>query len=381
MNPDVLALLERLVGFPTISDRSNLELADFIADYLRVLGARPRLFRDKVEDKAGLFVSFGPAVPGGVVLSGHSDVVPVDDQPWTGDPFTLRRSNDRFFGRGTCDMKGFLALCLAKARAFEDAPLKRPIHLAISYDEETTCEGVLPLIEHLGQSVPPVRAVIVGEPSGMDIFNRHNGYFGWHVRVRGVAAHSSRPRLGASATALAARLMVWVDECQRRFLAAAQTGSGPGECTTCHVSTVSGGGAVNIIADECAFDWDLRPLPTDDHKSVLDAFRAEADRLVGDPVFRGAAVVIVEEFGVAGLAAEPDGAAEALCRDLLPNSSVQGAGFFSEAGIFQRAGHSTVIVGPGAIDQAHTADEYITLDQLVAFDGFLDRLIARQCRD
>lgn len=384
-NPDGLAAdveravaaLERLVAFDTVSSRSNAPLIESMRADLEAVGFTTTVLPDAATGKAGLLATVGPLAPGGTVLSGHSDVVPVDGQIWTGDPFLLRRDGRRLHGRGTADMKGFLACALALAPAMAAAPLRRPIHLCVSYDEEITCEGVRPLIAHLLAELSPVGAVIVGEPTGGRVVTQHKGAYGWVVTVRGVPCHSSMPHLGVSATALAARLITWLDDRHRDRLAGALPGVFEPNATTGHTGRVSGGEAVNIIAAECTFDIELRNIPGDDPYALLAEFRQEADRLLAAAAVPGASIEIVTDYAVPAFGAQ--GAATELCLRLTGQADTIAATYSTEAGHFQDAGMSTVLCGPGAIDQAHTADEYIEVGELAACCAFLGRLIAEHC--
>lgn len=375
-------VLEHLISFDTTSHRSNNALVSYVAGYLRDLGVEPVLIPDASGQKTGLLVTIGRDGPGGVILSGHSDVVPVTDQEWSSDPFALTRRGDRLFGRGTADMKGFLAVCLSKVPDMLAAEIGRPIHLAISYDEETTCNGVVPLLNHAQANLPPVRAVFVGEPTRMQVQNGHKGNFGYSVTISGKAGHSALFDRGISANTIAARLITWLDDRLQEVVARSVPGPFNPNYTTCHAGRIKGGTACNILAETCWFEWELRTVPQDDAGEFLAAFRAEADRLiaVARQTAPECAVEIVEEFAVPGLNPEPGGAAEALACELLGDWQTGVASFCSEAGLFQRAGYSTVLVGPGDIAVAHKADEFVETAQLRRCEEFLDALIADQAQ-
>lgn len=372
--------LARLVAFNTISHRPNAGLIHYAADFLRGFGVEAALFPDETGQKLGLHATIGPMEAGGVILSGHTDVVPVEGQNWQSNPFVLTKRDGKLFGRGTADMKGFIAACLAMVPAMQSAKLKRPIHLVMSYDEETTCRGVLPVIDDMVSRLPAMQAVIVGEPTSMQIVTAHKGAYGYKVTITGQAAHSSLADQGVSANAMAARLICWLDDRLRGNRARGGSGLYQPDYTTCHVGTVHGGTACNILAAECRFEWDLRNLPEEDPQAFLHAFATKAEEIVAEANTHvpGCAFAIEEDYAVPGLAPEKDGAAEALCRRITGANRTATVSYSSEAGQFQAAGLSTVLLGPGSIEQAHIADEFIAISQLAACEAFLARLIEAQ---
>ncbi|MFO8003784.1 acetylornithine deacetylase [Thioalkalivibrio sp.] len=374
---DVRVLLERLVAFDTVSRNSNLDLLDFVTGRLARHGVDSMLVRSDDGAKANLLATIGPAVAGGVVLSGHTDVVPVEGQPWTSDPFRVVEREGRLYGRGTCDMKTFLAIALALVP--EMSGLRRPIHLALSYDEEVGCRGAPRLIEALLEHMPRPAAVIVGEPTEMRVVSAHKGIAVLRTVVTGHEAHSSQTHRGVSAVMTAARLITHLDDCARRR---AEHGPfAPGfdpPYTTIHVGTVHGGTAVNIISRECSFAWDIRSIPEDGPETILADFR-EHCRTVLEPQMRligpGSAIETERMVEAPALAHEDlNPAIELACR-LAAVDTTEWVPFAAEAGLFQRAGLPSVICGPGSIDQAHRPDEFITLEQLEAGLGFQRRLI------
>lgn len=375
---DVRAMIERLVGFDTVSRNSNLELIDFVRHWLARHGVKSRLISSDDGEKANLLASIGPAVPGGVVLSGHTDVVPVDGQRWSHDPFRVVERNGRLYGRGTCDMKSFLAIALALVP--EMRGLKRPIHLAFSYDEEIGCRGAPSLIDAVLARLPPPAAVIVGEPTGMRVVSAHKGIAVLRTVVTGHEAHSSQTHRGVSAVTTAARLIAHLDDLARQRAAAGPFAPAvePPQ-TTIHVGTVHGGTAVNIIARECRFEWDIRAIAEDPPEPILEGFRRHCVEGV-EPELRRIAPscsvtteVLVE---APPLAHETDNPALELACRLAGVDTTSQVPFAAEAGLFQRAGLASVICGPGSIDQAHQPDEYITLEQVQAGLDFQRRLIA-----
>gem|GEM_PF-7985 len=279
-------MLARLVAFPTVSRDSNLDLIEWVRGYLAGHWVESHVVRSPTEPKANLYAQIGPAVPGGVVLSGHTDVVPVDGQAWSTDPFTLVERDGRLYGRGTCDMKGFCALGLALVPEMLRAPMKRPIQLALSYDEEVGHKGVPYMIEAMGDTLPKASAVFVGEPTSMQVVTQHKGGCGFTTRVRGYEVHSSRMHAGVSAVMTAARLITWhADRMEENRRAAEALGpDAPGALftppyTTLHNGMIQGGTAANITAKDCWFTTDIRPLPTEDGRDWLARYRAECDRL------------------------------------------------------------------------------------------------------
>ncbi len=317
---------------------------------------------------------------GGVVLSGHTDVVPVDGQTWTSDPFTLTERDGRLYGRGTCDMKGFDALVLAGVPAMLAAGLKRPVHIAMSYDEEVGCQGAPRMVDVMAATVPKPSAVIVGEPSLLKAVTGHKGSVSWFTHVRGHTVHSSRIDQGVSAVMVAARLVTWLDDAMQDNRSKADPANGfEPPWTTLHCGTINGGTATNIVSADCTFVTEVRALPTEDPWS----YRQRFERYIRDEieprmktVAPHAGVEIIHRAAVRGLAPEADGAAEALVRRLTGDNATQFVSYGTEAGIFQAKGWSSVVCGPGDIAQAHQADEYIELSQFQAGERFMQRLIA-----
>ena len=280
------AMLEKLVSFPTVSRDSNLELIEWVRGYLAGHGVESRIVRSPTEPKANLYAQIGPDVPGGVVLSGHTDVVPVDGQAWSTDPFTLTERDGRLYGRGTCDMKGFCALGLALVPEMLRAPLKRPVQIALSYDEEVGHQGVPHLINAMVGKLPKAAAVFVGEPTSMQVVTQHKGGCSLTTRVRGYEVHSSLVHTGVSAVMNAARLITWHSErmAENRAAAEALGADAPGALfippyTTLHNGMIQGGTASNITAKDCWFTSDIRALPSEDGRDWFARYRAECDRV------------------------------------------------------------------------------------------------------
>lgn len=377
-----LDMLARLVAFDTVSHKSNLPLIDFVEDYLSGWGVASTRFPNTTGDKAALFATIGPQDRGGVLLSGHTDVVPVEGQAWSRDPFTLHVENGRAYGRGAVDMKGFVALALALVPDFLAAGLKTPIHLFFSYDEEVTCLGVVDGIAEMGKSLPRPRAVLVGEPTSLDIADAHKGIRTFFTGITGFAAHSSKPHLGASAvhagTRLAAELIRLADE---REMQIDESGRFDPPYDTIHVGKFQGGIARNILADRCDLSWEVRTLPGSDPEDVPARFAALSQDVLARmrKTAPSAAIETVMSSDVPGLAPDPGSEAETLAMRLAGRNSTIAVAYATEAGHFQRAGLPTVVCGPGSIDQAHQPDEYITLEQFSAGETFMRRLM-EQCR-
>lgn len=379
MDPAAPAILERLVGFDTVSANSNLELIGWIADYLDGYGIACALTHDAAGGKANLFATIGPGERGGVILSGHTDVVPVAGQAWDSDPFRLTRREDRLYGRGAADMKGFIALALALAPKALESPLAVPLHLAFSFDEEVGCLGVPELIRALPEGGARPRLAIIGEPTEMRIGNAQKGLSFLETRVAGLEGHSSRPDEGVNAIQAAAEIIAEIG----RLAAAARTRAQPGSgfdppYTSFNLGMIKGGTAVNIIARDCTFSWEFRTLPGEDPAAPL----ARLKRFVEDDllprmqaVHPGAAAATEPIAVVPPLVPDPGSPAEALARTLLGANAPVTVAFATEAGHFQQAGIPAVICGPGSISVAHRPNEYITLPQLAAGAEFLDRLL------
>lgn len=380
MNLTSREMLARLVAFPTVSSASNLDCIAFIREYLASHGVESRIVPSPDGTKANLYATVGLNVEGGVVLSGHTDVVPVDGQAWTSDPWVVTERDGKLYGRGTCDMKGFDALALAAVPDMLRAGIRRPVHLALSYDEEVGCQGAPSMVEEMAQTVPTPQAVIVGEPSSLRTVTGHKGSVSWFTTVRGHTVHSSRIDIGVSATMTAARLVTWLDDTMeenRRRADPANLFEPP--YTTLHCGTLNGGTATNIVAAECRFVTEVRAIPTEDPWTYFRRFESYVRETI-EPRMQAIAphtgVDIQFRASVTGLAPEQDGGAERLVRRLTGDNGVQVVSYGTEAGLFQKAGWSTVVCGPGDIAQAHQADEFITVAEFEAGEAFMRRLIA-----
>jgi acetylornithine deacetylase len=378
--PRALEILERLVAFDTTSRLSNLNLVEWVEAYLAGHGVASRRVPNADGAKTNLMATIGPMVEGGIVLSGHTDVVPVDGQPWTSDPFKLTAKGDgKIYGRGTCDMKGFLALALAAVPDLAVRPLTRPIHLAFSYDEEVGCLGAPDMIKVIATELPRPALVVVGEPTSMEAVSGHKGIAPFKVTVTGHEAHSSQTQLGASAVMAAVELMHSLTLLAARLEREADPASlfSP-KGATLTIGQVNGGTAVNILARECVFFFDLRCPPGLDPEALLAGFFAQAAAMDAalKARFPNTGVEILRRSSTPPLAPEPNGVAELFARRLAgDNGPTRAVSFAAEAGQFQEAGFSTVICGPGSIDQAHQPDEYVELSQMERGAAFMARLV------
>jgi acetylornithine deacetylase len=372
-------ILEQLIAFDTTSRGSNLALIGYVEALLTELGVSSHRVMNADGGKANLYATLGPGVPGGVVLSGHTDVVPVDGQAWSSDPWTLTRRGDRLYGRGTCDMKGFIALALAALPDFLRSQPSRPLHLALSYDEEVGCLGAPSMIRELVRDLPMPLAVIVGEPTNMEVVSGHKGIASWIVTVTGHEAHSSLTHLGVSANMVAVRLMQALAELADALQR--EGGSHPGLVpphATLTIGQIHGGTAVNILARECTFAFDLRTPPGQDPEAIIAPFLALAARedIMIRARFAATGVKVTRRSKTPCLVPEPDSPAEQLARRLTgDNGAARLVPYAAEAGQFQEAGFSTIICGPGSIEQAHQPDEFLEIGQFERGAAFIGRLI------
>ncbi len=371
-------MIERLVAFDTTSYKTNLRLIEAASDILSGLGASIRLTWDENRQKANMFATLGPEDRPGVVLSGHTDVVPVEGQDWSSDPFALSQRYGKLYGRGTADMKSFIAVCLALAPEFAARRLAMPIHFAFSYDEEVGCVGVRRLIGDLAQLPVAPRLCIVGEPTEMKAVIGHKGKKSVRCHVEGHECHSAMNDRGVNAVEIAAELVVRLRGLQRRI-----RNDGPFDLayqppyTTIHTGTIQGGTALNIVPKSCGFEFEIRNLPSHDPETLMAEMRGWAQDLVPEmlAVSSAAGITLDEHNSTAGLDMRPDDEAVRLVCALSGNNDTSKVAFTTEAGLFQRAGIPAVVCGPGSIMQAHKPDEFITLEQVAQCETFLRRLL------
>ncbi len=375
------SLLGDLIGFPTVSSDSNLALIDFCADRLEALGARLEVTRDETGAKANLFATIGPDVDGGVVLSGHTDVVPVAGQPWTGDPFKARDDGETITGRGACDMKGFIAAALAMAPRFAESRLTRPVHLAFTHDEEVGCLGVGRMLEALVATGRRPKVCIIGEPTEMRIIEGHKGGHEYTTEFTGLEGHASLPDQGVNAIEYAARFIGKLLETQEVLKGRAPANSRfEPPYSTIQTGVIEGGIARNVIPRHCSLDWEMRPVNRDDADFALSTIRRyAAEELL--PRMRAVspdASIVTHVIGeIPGLEPMTESEAVALAMALTGENASEVVSFGTEAGLFQAVGIDTVVCGPGSIEQAHKPDEFVTLDQLDQCLGMIERLIPK----
>jgi acetylornithine deacetylase len=380
---ETISILADLIAFPSVSQDSNAALIDYIKHRLEPLGARIEVTRDAGGGKANIFATIGPAdMDGGVVLSGHTDVVPVKGQDWSSDPFTAMLRDDRIYGRGACDMKGFIACAMAYAPLFAQANLKRPLHLAFTYDEEVGCLGAQVMLDRLARTGPRPAICIVGEPTGMAIIEGHKGCCEYTTTFSGTAGHASQPDLGVNAVEYAVRYITRLLEIGEALKARAPARS-PFDppWSTIQVGRIAGGAARNIIAETCAVEWELRPVNSDDFafaRANIESY-VETHLLPRMRAVHPDANILTEIIGeVVGLEPMTPSQAEDLVRALTGNrDKATCVSFGTEAGLFQQLGISTVICGPGSIAQAHKANEYVELGQIDDCLGMLGKLVDR----
>lgn len=376
--PQAVEVLARLVAFDTTSARSNLDLVRYVQAELATHGVESRLVHDPVQDKAALHAILGPAVAGGVALSAHSDCVPVAGQAWTGDPFALRHQHGRLVGRGSVDMKGFWACAMAAVPGLLAKGLKRPVHLCLSFDEETTFAGAPLLVGSLAEAAPPPAFCVVGEPTGMTPVVAHKGYASWDVRVTGRTGHSSLTHRTANALEAAAEAVAWLKREARRVAAEGSRAAGfEPPWSTIHTGTFHAGTILNIVPDLAEFVFEVRSIPGEDGRLVRDALEAwlAAEVLPG---LRAAAPDAGFTFATRCYAPPFELPAGSPLLGLAQSCGARGGAlrvpYGTEAGVFQRAGIDSIVCGPGQVAQAHQPDEWIEEAEMAACCAFIDRL-------
>ena len=371
-------MIDELVAFDTTSRDSNLDLIHYVRDFLSGHGVDSTVIHDDSGRKANLYATVGPERDGGVVLSGHTDVVPVDGQDWSSDPFQVREADGRLYGRGTADMKCFSAIALALVPEMLARPLSAPLHFALSYDEEVGCLGVHSMIDHLKALPTRPKAAIVGEPTEMTVVNAHKGACALTTRVHGLEAHSSATDKGLNSIFYAAELVGVLAELAEEMKATVNERFDP-PYTTVHVGTIQGGTALNIIPKETSLRWEIRTIPGQDAPALVERFEHFAEYEVLPRMrerYPEARIETRMGANVVPLVPQDGSDAEALVMALAGTNSTYAVSYCTEAGIFQEAGVPTVICGPGNIREAHKPDEFIELSQIATCEGFLRKLIA-----
>jgi acetylornithine deacetylase len=378
---DIRGIVSDLIAFPTVSSESNLALIDHCADRLDSLGVKVAITGDDTGTKANLFATIGPEVDGGIVLSGHTDVVPVEGQPWTSDPFRAVERDGLILGRGSCDMKGFIATAMALAPTFAAAALTRPLHLAFTYDEEVGCFGAPRLIQGIVDSGLKPRVCIVGEPTEMRIIEGHKGTHEYTTEFTGLEGHASNPDAGVNAIEFAARFITKLLETAEAMKARAPKDSRfDPPYTTLQSGVIQGGIARNVIPRHCHLEWEMRPINGADAafaKSTLFDF-AERELLPRMRAVDPNAAIVTHVIGeIGGLEPMAESEAVALVSELTGANAAEVVAFGTEAGLFQAAGIHTVVCGPGSIEQAHKPDEFVSLDQLVQCATMVEKLLPK----
>lgn len=375
--PSSRDLLARLIGFATVSRDSNLELIGFIRDYLAGLGVDSELFHNSEGTKANLFATIGPLDKGGVVLSGHTDVVPVDGQAWTVEPFRLSERDGRLYGRGAADMKGFIASVLAAVPTFLAQPLKTPVHLAFSYDEEVGCLGVRSMLAALQERAHKPRLCLIGEPTELKPVLGHKGKLAMRCQVQGAACHSAYAPYGVNAIEYAARLIGKLGEIGE-VLAQDQDARFDPPFSTVQTGLIKGGRALNIVPEECEFDFEVRALPGFEAQAVADQLQsyAQAQLLPRMRAVNPASDIRLQPLSAYPGLATPAQSEAAQWVALLSGSTEFGTvAFGTEGGLFDQAGIPTVVCGPGSMEQGHKPDEFVSVEQLAGCDAMLRRLV------
>jgi acetylornithine deacetylase len=376
-----LAMIRRLVAFDTTSRDSNLQLIGFVRDHLAAHGVASELIHDETGRKANLFATIGPEDRPGLVLSGHTDVVPIDGQEWDTDPFQVVERNGRLHGRGTCDMKSFVAVVLAMLPQIQARVRATPVHLAFSYDEEVGCIGVRRMLDAISRR--PVRpyACIVGEPTEMKVIRAHKGKLSIRAHVRGFECHSSLAPRGVNAIQFAAEFIAHLNRMGRRLAA-----DGPFDpefdipFTTVHTGVIQGGTALNIVPKDCSFEFEFRHLPAHDPQALL----AEAVRFARQDLEPAMQAIqpdtgfrFEERSSFPGLATDDSAEITQLCKAATGANGTSKVAFGTEAGLFEASGIPTIVCGPGNIDQAHKPNEFIALSQVALCEAFLERVLER----
>ena len=378
---DTIEILRDLIAFETVSSKSNLEMIAYLATRLGDAGARVDLHQDDTGKKANLFATLGPDASGGILLSGHSDVVPVAGQDWSSDPFEMVERDGRLFGRGACDMKGFIAAAIAKASDLGSAARHRPVHFAFTYDEEVGCLGAKQLCESLNAHELRPSVVIVGEPTNMRIIEGHKGCCEYTTRLHGQAGHGSDPDRGVNAVEYAVRYIARLLEIAEALKVRAPDGSRfDPPWTTINVGAFRGGWAHNVIPEAATVEWEFRPVNAEDFTFVKSEIEAHVHDVLL-PAMRAVfpeAQIETEVVGeVAGLEPATLNEARDILQELTGSNSADVVAFGTEAGLFSALGMSAVVCGPGSIEQAHKPDEFVEIDQLGKCLRMLDGLEAR----
>jgi acetylornithine deacetylase len=380
---DTAAMLGELIAIDTTSVNSNLPFIEHVSDYLRGHGVDVTLVHNEARDKANLFATIGPAGDGGIALSGHSDVVPVAGQDWSTDPFTAVEKEGRIYGRGACDMKSFIGVVLAKVPEFLDRELETPIHLAFSHDEEIGCLGVRSMIAALENRPIRPAGCIIGEPTEMKVIRGHKGKLSMQCRVRGLAAHSSLVEDGVNAIENAAKVVIFLNAIAERLRIEGPHDDGYAPpYTSVHTGTIHGGTQLNIVPQDCVFEFEFRNLPSDDPEKLMAEVRHYVHTEIlprMQEVDPSTGIEWHPLSGFPGLDTPEEADITVLAKALAGANDSAKVSFGTEAGLFSRADMPAIVCGPGSIAQAHKPDEFIELEQVARCEQFLDRLMDRVC--
>ena len=375
-----IEILKKLVSFDTTSFKSNLDLIKFIENYLNDLNIKSELIYDETKNKANLFTTIGPNLQGGIVLSGHTDVVPITKQNWTSDPFILTERDDKLFGRGSSDMKGFIAIVLSRVSNMVEKKLKKPIHLAFSYDEEIGCVGVHSLLDLIKKKSINPEFCIVGEPTSMEMVIGHKGKHAYDVKVDGLSCHSGQAPYGVNAINYASKLINYIEEINKE-----KSIKGPFDneyeipYSTLHTGLIKGGTILNIVPNLCQFEFEIRHLAEDDPLEIIQRIKQYTEELLIKEMHNISSktnIEINEKINYPGLNISESISPVKQVKELLGNSSHKKVIFGTEGGLFKRELNlPTIICGPGSIDQAHKPDEFISIQQIEKGGTFIDKLI------
>ena len=375
-----IEILKKLVSFDTTSFKSNLDLIKFIENYLNDLNIKSELIYDETKNKANLFTTIGPNLQGGIVLSGHTDVVPITKQNWTSDPFILTERDDKLFGRGSSDMKGFIAIVLSRVSAMVEKKLKKPIHLAFSYDEEIGCVGVHSLLDLIKKKSINPEFCIVGEPTSMEMVIGHKGKHAYDVKVDGLSCHSGQAPNGVNAINYASKLINYIEEINKE-----KSIKGPFDndyeipYSTLHTGLIKGGTILNIVPKLCQFEFEIRHLAEDDPLEIIQRIKQYTEELLIKEMHNISSttnIEINEKINYPGLNISESIPPVKQIKELLGKSSHKKVVFGTEGGLFKRELNlPTIICGPGSIDQAHKPDEFISIQQIEKGGTFIDKLI------
>ena len=376
---NTIEILEKLIAFPTISSESNIDLITYVAKFLKSNGAKVSVFPNDLKTKQNLFATIGPDIDGGIIFSGHTDVVPANSAEWGTEPFKLHHKNNRLYGRGACDMKGFIATVLASVPSFSKLNLRKPIHIALTYDEEVGCQGAKKLVEHLKQNGPKPEIAIIGEPTNLKIIDGHKGCYEYTTTFEGTEGHGSDINLEINAihyaTKFINKLMNLAKLLETKSIEKQSRYSPP--WTSLQVGKINGGLARNIIAKRCSVEWEMRPVCQEDAQFV----KKEIDDFIKNSLLpemqkiSDKAKIETETIGeVSSLEITKNNKACELLSKLLDTKTSQVVSFGTEAGLFQSLGISVVVCGPGSIKQAHKPNEYIEINELSKYQDLLVKL-------